>query len=63
MSTLTQRKLKDMTVAPLNRFARKLPSWPIYACAPIPVIWIYWQGITGELGVDPTKTIEHQLGL
>lgn len=52
-----------MTVAPINRFARKLPAWPIYALAPLPVIWIYWLGISGELGVDPTKKIEHQLGL
>ncbi|MEM9436793.1 MAG: protein-methionine-sulfoxide reductase heme-binding subunit MsrQ [Pseudomonadota bacterium] len=63
MSAIEQRKLKDMTVAPINRFARKLPTWPIYLFAPIPVIWIYYKGITGGLGVDPTKTIEHQLGV
>ncbi|MEM1235277.1 MAG: protein-methionine-sulfoxide reductase heme-binding subunit MsrQ [Pseudomonadota bacterium] len=63
MSTPARKRLKDMTVAPINRFARKLPTWPIYALAPLPVVWIYWLGISGELGVDPTKKIEHQLGL
>ncbi|MEO0677021.1 MAG: protein-methionine-sulfoxide reductase heme-binding subunit MsrQ [Pseudomonadota bacterium] len=52
-----------MTVAPINRFARKLPAWPIYLIAPVPVVWIYYQGIVGALGVDPAKEIEHTLGL
>ncbi|MEM6586161.1 MAG: protein-methionine-sulfoxide reductase heme-binding subunit MsrQ [Pseudomonadota bacterium] len=63
MSVLIKGKLKDMTVAPLNRIARRLPTWPIYALAPLPIIWIYWLGMTGALGVDPAKTIEHELGL
>lgn len=63
MSLLTQRKLKDMVATPLNRFARKLPTWPIYALSPLPIAWIYYLGITGQLGVDPAKRIEHELGL
>ncbi|MEM1101292.1 MAG: protein-methionine-sulfoxide reductase heme-binding subunit MsrQ [Pseudomonadota bacterium] len=63
MSTMTKQRLKDMTVAPINRAARKLPTWPIYALSPLPIAWLYYEGITGGLGVDPTKTIEHQLGL
>jgi len=47
----------------INKATRRVPTWPIYALAPVPVAWIYWLGISGQLGVDPTKTIEHQLGL
>ncbi|MCH2076746.1 MAG: protein-methionine-sulfoxide reductase heme-binding subunit MsrQ [Rhodobacteraceae bacterium] len=47
----------------INRLTRHVPTWPIYALAPLPVIWIYYEGITGGLGVDPAKKIEHQLGL
>ncbi|MEM6729419.1 MAG: protein-methionine-sulfoxide reductase heme-binding subunit MsrQ [Pseudomonadota bacterium] len=52
-----------MIAAPINKTARKVPTWPIYALAPFPVIWIYYQGIIGALGVDPAKEIEHTLGL
>ena len=63
MSVLTRKRLKDMFVAPINRAARRVPTWLIYAAAPIPVVYIYYLGIIGQLGVDPAKEIEHQLGL
>lgn len=47
----------------LNSTLRRLPPVALYIMAPIPVIWIYWLGITGGLGVDPAKKIEHALGL
>ena len=52
-----------MIAQAINQTVRKVPAWPLYILAPIPVVWIYWLGITGELGVDPAKKIEHQLGL
>ncbi|WP_147126199.1 protein-methionine-sulfoxide reductase heme-binding subunit MsrQ [Shimia ponticola] len=52
-----------MIAQTINQTLRKVPAWPLYILAPIPVVWIYWLGITGELGVDPAKKIEHQLGL
>jgi len=46
-----------------NTLLRRIPAWGLYLVAPVPVIWIYLLGLTGELGVDPAKRIEHQLGL
>ena len=47
----------------LNSTLRRVPPWVLYALAPIPVIWIYYLGFAGQLGVDPAKRIEHELGL
>lgn len=47
----------------LNSALRRVPAPLLYLLAPIPVVWIYWQGINGQLGVDPAKVIEHRLGL
>lgn len=46
----------------INRTARKVPAWPLYILGALPVVWIYYQGLTGALGIDPVKKIEHQLG-
>ncbi|MCR9108468.1 MAG: protein-methionine-sulfoxide reductase heme-binding subunit MsrQ [Rhodobacteraceae bacterium] len=47
----------------LNASLRKVPAWLLYAAAPVPIVALYYLGLTGELGVDPAKRIEHQLGL
>jgi sulfoxide reductase heme-binding subunit YedZ len=47
----------------LNHAARKVPNWLFYALGPVPAAWLLWQGITGGLGVDPVKVIEHELGI
>jgi len=47
----------------INTRIRKVPTWPLYAAAPLPIAWLYYRGLTGGLGVDPVKAIEHQLGL
>ena len=46
----------------LNTSARALPEWPIYLIGLVPAVWLIWQGVTGGLGVDPVKVMEHQLG-
>ncbi|MCB2130184.1 MAG: protein-methionine-sulfoxide reductase heme-binding subunit MsrQ [Rhodobacteraceae bacterium] len=46
-----------------NRFFRRVPAWTVYiVCAAFP-LWLLWKGISGTLGVDPVKEIEHRLGL
>lgn len=50
-------------VTALNSGLRRVPAWVLYVIAPVPVVWIYYLGITGQLGVDPAKVIEHELGL
>jgi methionine sulfoxide reductase heme-binding subunit len=47
----------------LNSALRRVPAWVLYAVAPVPVAWIYYLGLTGQLGIDPAKRIEHELGL
>ena len=46
----------------LNRTFRKLPTWPLYILGALYPAWLLWQGLTGGLGVDPVKVMEHALG-
>ena len=46
----------------LNSALRRLPAWPLHIFAVLPVIWLFYQGSIGALGVDPVKAIEHQMG-
>ncbi|MBM7070165.1 protein-methionine-sulfoxide reductase heme-binding subunit MsrQ [Actibacterium sp. 188UL27-1] len=49
--------------AALNAAFKRIPSWPLYIMGVAPVVWLFYQAITGNLGVDPVKKIEHQMGL
>ena len=42
---------------------RRVPTWPVYLLGLLPPAWLLYQGITGGLGVDPVKVMEHQLGI
>jgi sulfoxide reductase heme-binding subunit YedZ len=46
----------------INSAARRLPTWPVYVLGAVPAFWLYYSGLTGGLGVDPVKAIEHELG-
>lgn len=53
-----------MTLADrLNAALRPVPAWPIYIAAALPPAWLLWRGVQGQLGADPVKAIEHQMGL
>ncbi len=45
-----------------NRAVRRVPAGSLYLIGTLPVIWLFWRGATGGLGVDPVKVIEHELG-
>ncbi|MFV0358900.1 protein-methionine-sulfoxide reductase heme-binding subunit MsrQ, partial [Tropicimonas sp.] len=47
----------------INAALRRWPVWTLYPLGALPVIWLFGQGVTGGLGVDPAKAIEHRLGL
>ena len=47
----------------INIALRRVPAWVLYLLAPLPVLIIYYLGLTGALGIDPAKRIEHELGL
>ncbi len=46
----------------LNQIARKPPTWAVYCLGALYPAWLLWQGLTGGLGVDPVKVMEHALG-
>ena len=45
-----------------NWLMRRLPAWPIYLLGALYPIWVFWLGVTGGLGVDPVKALEHAMG-
>lgn len=46
----------------VNRYLRRVPVWLVYTLGALPVpVWL-GMGITGQLGIDPVKEIEHRLG-
>ena len=47
----------------INGALRRVPAWPLYGVAAVPVVWVFWAGATGRLGVEPVEAIEHRLGL
>lgn len=46
----------------INSRLRKVPTWPLYVIGALPPFWYFYLGLTGGLGVDPTKEMEHRLG-
>lgn len=48
---------------PVNSATRRLPVWAVYLLGVLPFVWLVVQLFTGQLGVDPVKAIEHELGL
>ena len=46
----------------LNRLVRKVPTWAVYIVYLIPVPFLLYMGMTGGLGREPIKALEHELG-
>lgn len=46
----------------LNGALRRIPTWPLYIGAVIPPVYLFYMGVTGGLGVDPVKALEHEMG-
>lgn len=46
----------------LNAALRRLPVWPLYPLGLVPAVWLFWLGLTGGLGPDPVKALEHRYG-
>ncbi|SLN68078.1 Sulfoxide reductase heme-binding subunit YedZ [Aquimixticola soesokkakensis] len=47
----------------INSALRKVPAWPLYILALIYPAWLFYQAVTGTLGIDPVKELEHTIGL
>jgi len=46
----------------INGALRRVPAWPLYVVGLVPAAWYLWLGLTGGLGVEPIKGLEHALG-
>lgn len=47
----------------INTALRRVPTWPVYVIGALVPVWYFWLGLTGGLGVEPIKELEHRLGL
>ena len=47
----------------VNSAVRRVPVWLIYVAGLLPAPWFLYLGLTGGLGVEPIKALEHELGL
>lgn len=50
-----------MTAA-INARLRVSPLW-VYGLGLLPLVWLVWRAVAGDLGADPVKVLEHELGL
>ena len=47
----------------INSVARHIPPTAIYIAGALPAFWFLYLGLTGGLGVEPIKALDHELGL
>ena len=47
----------------LNAGLRRVPPWTIYVAGTLWAAYVFWQAVTGAIGVDPVRELEHALGL
>lgn len=47
----------------VNTAVRRVPVWLVYGLGLLPAPWFLYLGLTGGLGVEPIKALEHELGL
>ncbi|MHA3979415.1 protein-methionine-sulfoxide reductase heme-binding subunit MsrQ [Halovulum sp. GXIMD14794] len=50
------------TAMRINQWLRKVPVWPGYVLGFIPAAWWLYLGLTGGLGAEPVRALEHELG-
>ncbi len=46
----------------INQGARRVPTWAVYLLYLLPAPWFFYQALTGGLGPDPVKPLEHEYG-
>ncbi|MBK5926107.1 protein-methionine-sulfoxide reductase heme-binding subunit MsrQ [Rhodobaculum claviforme] len=49
-------------VQALNAGLRRVPVAPLYILGVLPALWLFWQALTGGLGPDPVRALEHRYG-
>lgn len=51
-----------MWAARVSGLARRVPNWALYILCLLPMPVGFWQGLTGRLGPEPIKALEHLYG-
>lgn len=46
----------------LNTVLRRIPEWAVWLLGSLPLLLLIYDVLTGGLGVDPVRDIEHRLG-
>lgn len=46
----------------INAGLRRVPVAPLYILGVLPALWLFWQALTGGLGPDPVRALEHRYG-
>ncbi len=46
----------------INEWLRLVPAWLVYVLGVAHIVWLFWLGATGGLGVEPISALEHVLG-
>ncbi len=47
----------------INSAIKRIPAWPLYIVLALPGIWVFYKAVTNQLGADPLKALEFQLGV
>lgn len=47
----------------LNTLVRRVPTWVVYLGGAVPLALLVWRAVTDDLGADPVRALERQLGL
>ena len=45
-----------------NAWLRLIPAWLVYLLGVAHILWLFWLGATGGLGIEPISALEHKLG-
>ena len=48
--------------ARLNAGLKHIPAWLLYILCATHIAWLFYLGLTGGLGVEPIKALEHAYG-
>ncbi|MGR3463435.1 protein-methionine-sulfoxide reductase heme-binding subunit MsrQ [Limimaricola sp.] len=50
------------TAQKINSVLRRVPAWPLYVLGAAWAAFLFWQALTGRLGVEPINALEREYG-
>lgn len=63
MARIAPPDLWARLVSVINSGARRVPTWILYLLGLAQIPWLFYQGLTGGLGIEPIEALEHRYGL